>query len=306
MTVGRDARLAAAIGELHGLHAPSVTPIVGAGSANHVFVVRSSEVTLVVRFAIDVARQDSVDLEAWALTQAARHGIPSPSVVATGCLSGLPYLVQTFVEGVSGTERRTPQLWRTLGEYASRMHDIPITAEAPDALFSRFGRDLPQAWRAHLQYNMDQLVETDPLIALGVYEIGQQSSLRARITNLEATDLTFGLNHGDLSMKNLLVPEYGVPVLIDWGSARTGPSPFLDFVGLLTAHRLQNDPSDQELLAFADGYGVSLDKIRETLENLAVIEALDLVRWAIDQRPDLLAQVAESARGHVASYASPN
>jgi len=114
VTVGRDARLAAAIGELHGLHAPSVTPIVGAGSANHVFVVRSSEVTLVVRFAIDVARQDSVDLEAWALTQAARHGIPSPSVVATGCLSGVPYLVQTFVEGVSGTERRTPQLWRTL------------------------------------------------------------------------------------------------------------------------------------------------------------------------------------------------
>lgn len=306
VTVGRDAQLASAIGELHGLHAPSVTPIVGAGSANHVFVLRSSDATLVVRFAIDVARQDSVDLEAWALTQAAMHGIPSPSVVATGCLSGVPYLVQTFVEGVSGTERRTPQLWRTLGAYASRMHDIPITAEAPDTLFSRFGRDLPQAWQAHLQYSMDQLVKTDPLIALGVYEIGQQHSLRARITNLEATDLRFGLNHGDLSMKNLLVPEYGVPVLIDWGSARAGPSPFLDFVGLLTAHRQQNDPSDAELLSFADGYGVSLEKIRETLENLMVIEALDLVRWAIDQRPDLLPQVAESARGHVASYAPPS
>ena len=280
-------------------------PIVGAGSANHVFVVRSSEGTLVVRFAIDVASQDSVELEAWALTQAARHGIPSPSVVATGCLSGVPYLVQTFVEGVSGTERRTPQLWRTLGEYASRMHDIPITAETPDALFSRFGRDLPQAWRAHLQYNMGQLVRTDPLIDLGVYEIGQQGSLRARIASLEATDMTFGLNHGDLSMKNLLVPEHGAPVLIDWGSARTGPSPLLDLVGLLTAHRLQNDPSDQELLAFADGYGICLEEISETLENLMVLEALDLVRWAIDQRPDLLAQVAESARGQVASYAPP-
>lgn len=306
MTVERDAKLAAAIGELHGLYAPSITPIVGAGSANHVFVVRSGEETLVVRFAIDDARQDSVDVEAWALTQAARHGIPSPTVVATGSLSGVPYLVQTFVEGVSGTERRTPQLWRTLGEYASRLHEIPVTEDAPDALFSRFGRDLPQAWRAHVQYNLNQLVKTDPLIALGVYDIGQQSSLRARISNLEATDFTFGLNHGDLAISNLLVPEHGAPVLIDWGSARTGPSPFLDFLGLLTAHRLQGDPSDQEFLAFADGYGVSLDRILETLENLMTLDALDLVRWAIDQRPDLIAQIAESAREHVARYAPPN
>jgi aminoglycoside phosphotransferase (APT) family kinase protein len=141
------------------------------------------------------------------------------------------------------------------------------------------------------------------LIALGVYEIGQQSSLRARISNLEATEWMFGLNHGDLSLTNLLVPEHGLPVLIDWGSARAGPSPFLDFVGLLTAHRVQNDPSDQELLAFADGYGISLDTISETLENLMVIEALDLVRWAIDQRPDRLAELAESARVQVANYA---
>jgi tRNA A-37 threonylcarbamoyl transferase component Bud32 len=283
-----------------------VTPIVAAGSVNHVFVVRSSEVALVVRFAIDHARQDSVDLEAWALTQAARQGIPSPSVVAAGHLSGVPYLVQSFVEGASGAERRTLQLWRTLGGYARKAHAIPITAEAPDALFSRFGRDLPQAWQAHLQYNVDQLVKTDALIALGVYEMGQQSSLRAMITTLAAADFTFGLNHGDLSMRNLLVPKYGVPVLIDWGSARAGPSPFLDFVSLLTTHRVENDPSDQEFLAFADGYGVSLDEIKETLENLAVLEALDVVRWAIDQRPDLVAQVAESARGHVASYAPPN
>jgi aminoglycoside phosphotransferase (APT) family kinase protein len=305
MTVVRDAQLAAAIADAHGLHAPNVTPIVGAGSVNHIFVVRTGEVALVVRFAIDTAREDSVDLEAWALTQAGCHGIPSPSVVATGHLSGVPYLVQAFVEGVNGTERRSLQLWRTLGEYASKAHAIPVTADAPDALFSRFGRDLPQAWQAHLRYNMDQLVETDPLIQLGVYEAAQQSTLRARITKLQATDLTFGLNHGDLSMRNLLVPEQGVPVLIDWGSARAGPSPFLDFMNLRTAHHLQNDPSDQELLAFADGYGVSLDNIEETLENLTVLEALDLVRWAIDQRPDLLEQVVESARWQVATHAPP-
>jgi Ser/Thr protein kinase RdoA (MazF antagonist) len=306
VTVGRDAQLAAAIAEVHGLHAPSVTPIVGEGSVNHVFVVRSGEGALVVRFAIDSARQDSIDVEAWALTQATAHGIPSPSVVATGHVSGVPYLVQAFVEGVSGTERRSLQQWRTLGEYASMVHAIPVTAEAPDALFSRFGRDLPQAWQAHLQYNMDQLVETDPLITLGVYEIGQQSTLRARIINLQATHWTFGLNHGDLSMRNLLVPEYGDPVLIDWGSARAGPSPFLDFMNLRTAHCQQDDPSDQELRAFADGYGVSLERIEETLEDLAVLEALDLVRWAIDQRPDLLEQVVESARWHVATNAPPD
>lgn len=46
----------------------------------------------------------------------------------------------------------------------------------------------------------------------------------------------------------------------------------------------------------AVGLGVRLDEIRITLERLLLLDALDLVRWAIDQRPDRLPDSVISAR----------
>ncbi len=63
------------------------------GWTNHVHVDHSPDPTHVIRFAIDAAAEGKVEVEAWALTQAAAHGIPSPGVVATGELHGVPYLV---------------------------------------------------------------------------------------------------------------------------------------------------------------------------------------------------------------------
>lgn len=217
-------------------------------------------------------------------------------MVARGSLRGAPYLVQDFVEGGPGQSHRSLELWRTIGGYARIVQEIPITTDAPEGLFSRFGRDLSAAWHADLGYNLDQLVADDPLLALGVYRAEEQARLRARLRRLRDVAVGFGLSHGDLHPRNVIVPRAGPPVLIDWGSASAGPVPYGDLRPLLEEHRAAGDPSAAELQAFADGLGGSLEDLSETLEDMIVLRALDLVRWAIDRRPDRLDDVVASSR----------
>lgn len=300
VSTARDEHLAAEIADLHALGARRITPVLDSGWTNHVFVVHSPDPAQVTRFAIDAAAEDTVQVEAWALTRAAAHGIPSPRVVATGQLHGVPYLVQEFVAGARGPDRRSPELWRTLGRYTRALHSIPVDDSAPGGLFGRFGRDLPTAWRSHLEHNVDQLSADDPLIRLGVYAPDRQDGIRDRITALRDTDLVLGLAHCDISLNNVLVPDTGPPVLIDWGSATTGPSPWDDVV-TVRRNTLRDGMTGPEWAAFADGCGVTPHDMTTIVDELALLSCLDVVRWALDRAPDRLDELVVAARAHVAA-----
>lgn len=114
----RDIELARVIADTHQLRPRRLDPVVGHGSVNRVFVAGGPGGRYVIRFAVDPRRPDEFQTEAWCLTQAAAHGIPSPCVVAVGVLHDVPYLVQTFVAGAPGTGAGLSG-WRTLGGYAS-------------------------------------------------------------------------------------------------------------------------------------------------------------------------------------------
>lgn len=300
----RDAALAWRIADTLGLRPNHVRAVRDQGRVNHVFVVRCAAVAgagerCVVRFALDPLRGDGYAVEAWCLVEAARHGIPGPEVVAVGTLDDVPYLVESYVDGVAGTMGGLAE-WRTLGSYGRVVHAIPVTAEAPDGLFSRFGRDPAAAWRAHLSYNVGELNPSDPLIELGVYEIEVQPLLLEVMSRLGANDVAFGLSHGDLSLRNLLLPGDGPPVLLDWDTAAVGPVPETDLLSLLRMHQGEDYPDRHGLEAFADGYGVVLDDVLPALTDQLVLAHLDVVRWARERRPDLLPETAAAARTGVA------
>jgi Ser/Thr protein kinase RdoA (MazF antagonist) len=266
------------------------------GSVNHTFAVGHDDERCVIRIAIDPMRVDEFMSEAWCLRLAAAHGIASPEVVAVGTLEGVPYAVHRFIPHLGQDSVSGRHLWTVLGRYARTIHKLPITDHAPDNLFTRFGRDLSAAWRAHLAYHLAELTRTDRLIALGVYSEADQPPLRQLILRLVDTPMRFGLNHGDLASRNVLVRPDRQLVLIDWGSAACGPVPYLDLLILLRDHEQNADPSTDELAAFADGYGLDLEALLPTLHALRKLTALDLVRWAIDRRPDRLPELVDRAR----------
>jgi len=179
------------------------------------------------------------------------------------------------------------------------VHTIPLTADAPDGLFTRFGRDLRAAWQEHLDYNYSQLSPDDPLILLGIYPAELRQLIRSRLTRLRNHHWAFGLRHGDLAPRNLLAPPVGAPVLIDWGCASTGPIPYGDLLPAVKEHRATGNPSKADLNTYAADLGTPLDHVGDIVEDLLLLDALDLVRWAIDQRPDRLNDVAASAHLHI-------
>ncbi len=289
----------AEIAQRHGAPVAPVVQVNGQGSVNRVFVIGTGAARHVVRLPIDPQR-DEFEVEEWCLRCAAMKGIPSPVVVARGRLGGVPYLVQEFVEGVPGDRQPSLTHWATLGAYGRRAHQFDLT-DAPSGLFTRFGRDPQRAWRQHLQYNLDRLTHADPLLQLGVYPKSKQPHLRHVLTELMDRDMTHGLCHGDLAPRNLLIQATTSPVLLDWGSAAVGPVPYGDLIPAMKSHLATGSPSIAELNVLATALGAPLPRHNGLLDQLMILDALDLVRWAIDQRPDRLTDLASAAGSYLAN-----
>jgi hypothetical protein len=58
----------------------------------------------------------------------------------------------------------------------------------------------------------------------------------------------------------------------------------------------------EDVTAFARGCGVDLDATAPVLEALVLLHSLDLARWAMDVRPDLLPLHAAAAARTVRRY----
>lgn len=278
----------------------------------HVVRIWGDGVDVVVRTPRDHEQPVTYPAERWAAEHAARHGVPTPRVLAYEPEFGeAPLMIVEHVTSIASD--RDP--WRDLGRLAAALAEVPLDAagpasvepdgvepRVPDALLTRFGRDLPEAWRRHLRYGLDSLVPGDRLLGLGVYTEQQRGPLRAALEQLavESAGWRHGLVHGDLAPRNLVPRGADDPVLIDWGSARTGPVPWLELDRVHRWSALDGVVGADELRRFADGLGVDLDDSRPTLRRLALLHHLDLVRWALERRPDRLAREVEEARRAIA------
>jgi aminoglycoside phosphotransferase (APT) family kinase protein len=260
-----------------------VSPL--AGVVNAVVRVRGSGFDWVVRFPVDPSRPNEFPLEEWAMGAARRAGIRVPDVVGSGLLDDVPFLVLEYIEpAVAAPENQ----WACLGRYARAVSGVPLT-EAPDAVFSRFGRDLPAAWQAHLAYNLGVLGTDDPVLHDGGYTIEQQSALRALLTELGSARFEHGLAHGDLAPRNLIWRgRTEEPVLLDWGAASVGPAPWTDLQRVYQWAVHDQTVPRAALDDFAAAAGLPLtDDTERMLVRLTVLRFLDLARWARERRPDL-------------------
>ncbi|MGC5165459.1 phosphotransferase [Luteimicrobium sp. DT211] len=276
------------------------------GNMNHAVRVRTDRADVVVRFTRDAARRgdDPFDVEAWCAGAAARAGIRTAPVVARTHVEGESVLV---VEHVAGVPTAPDDLagWRAVGTIAARLAEVP-TDDAPDGLFSRFGRDLAGAWDAHVAYNLEALGPDDALPGLGVYDRRDRGRLREVVASLRGRDLRQGLSHGDLCHRNLLTAADGGYVVLDWGSAQAGPTPWTDLEQIRRWHVTGDVETPVSAAAWAetlagalDGTGTPPDDAARILGSLAVLHALDVVRWALDRRPDRLAELAAGSAATV-------
>ena len=110
----------------------------------------------------------------------------------------------------------------------------------------------------------------------------------------------FGLNHGDISLKNTIVNQANQAILLDW-NAEVSVVPHATVAQLMHYQilGLEESASVEEFNAFIDGYGIGEIDLSKT-RHFLLLRAFDNLRWAIDQSPDLIESYAAFAKQVVA------
>jgi aminoglycoside phosphotransferase len=277
-----------------------VTPVVGKGCVNKIFNVEVTTQKVVIRMSDRNGALDEYCKEKWCIEQAAALGIPVPSVISVGQCEENAYIVQSYIAGEDGIDSPAPKLgtWRELGKYARLIHSIGVHGFGLRMCDVMEG-DARKSWLQYLESNIECLTENDPLIKLKVLTQLQSKLIREVFAKLRVREFTFGLNHGDISLKNIIVDKQGRVHLLDWGSAEAGIVPHYDLIEMLMMNMMKGDPSDAELRAFLDGYGISPAEFKQMmpeLESLVSLRSVCHLRGAIESNVEDLNNLVFRAR----------
>jgi aminoglycoside phosphotransferase (APT) family kinase protein len=264
-----------------------VLRILGRGSVNKVFIVEGANTKLVVRLGDNSESLEEYTKEAWCIDKAAGRGVLVATVLDVGVIEQHAYMIQAYIAGDEGRDSQFPKshIWRQLGRYARLIHSIEVAGFGLKLQDLTHG-DSRESWLEYLTYNIEGLNENDELIKLKVVSQSESKVIRTIFEDLKGKAFNFGLNHGDLSLKNVIVDESGKVNLLDWGSAEASIVPHHDLIQMLKMNMLENDPDDAAIHSFLDGYGISqseFEQMRPTLESLLLLRAFDKLRWAIDR-----------------------
>jgi aminoglycoside phosphotransferase (APT) family kinase protein len=278
--------------------------IIGKGITNQVCVVETKSHKVVVRMNVKDTYPDFIK-EKWCIEQAAVVGIPGPEVLSIGIADETAYMIQTFINGDNGLDNTVPRvdIWRQLGEYARLIHSIQVKGYGGNLIDpvhgefqspSHAGSD--GSWQGYVQYNINGLTESDRLIELGVITQMESRRVRNLFENLKKETFQFGLNHGDLSLKNTIVNQANQVILLDW-NAEVSVVPHATVAQLMHYQilGLEESANAEEFKAFMDGYGISEKDLSDMLHFL-LLRAFDNLRWAIDRSPDLIEPYAAFAK----------
>jgi aminoglycoside phosphotransferase (APT) family kinase protein len=211
-------------------------------------------------------------------------GIPGAKIYDVGTYKDYAYILMEYIDGSNGTRiEASPGLWQELGSYLNLIHKIPVKG---------FGEKLnditdgnKEQWKTYLKYNIDSLNDNDVLIKLGVLDTPTSKKLITIFQGIAGNSYTFGLNHGDYSLANVIVNNKSTAHIIDWGCAQSHVVPHYD-LGVILDESLSLD--SDEFNALLNGYGMSrydFDVMKQEIADLVLLEAVDKLRWALDKAP---------------------
>lgn len=261
----------------------SIEPISG-GEVNKVFIIKSDTRAAVLRVN-GLVELERFQKETWCIAQSAAVGVLGARVYEVNKTKDYAYMLIGYIEGSNGNKIvATPKLWEHLGEYLKLIHEIPVKGfgEKLDDIIS----GSKTQWAEYLRYNIESLGDDDKLISMGVLDSSISAKLSTIFLGLASSDFTFGLNHGDYSLANIIVDEKSLPHVIDWGSAQAHIVPHHD-LSVILAESLKE--GSEEFIALLNGYGLSkseFEAIKPQIMNLQLLEAVDKLRWALDKAPE--------------------
>ncbi len=278
--------------------APAQVSVLGSGDCNVNYLAATPGKKIVVKLSKPDREEQALEgytKERWCIAQAREAGVLAPEVIQVGQKNGRAYMIQSFMEGISGadakgvsslSEQEVQRVWRTLGEYARVIHAIPVIGygDTMDKEGAFTG-----SWEAHLRYNIESLNDEDELIKRNVLTPELSKRIRDAFEVLKTKDFRFGLCHADLALRNAIVASNGKIALLDWDTAKAEIVPHYDFNEILR----DSQPSQEAFNAFLQGYEMTQEQFKEIEQEMLVLDLLrsiDTLRWAIDRAPKVIPQ----------------
>lgn len=268
--------------------------ITGLGMVNEVYRARGRKGDYILR----LNRQDKTaweyPKESWCIARAREAGIPVPTVLGMGYRGPFSYQILEFLDGTNASLLPDDLLvWETLGDYARRLASVPVEGFGDRLMDAERGR-FHDTWERYLRYNIDQLHDGDPLRRYSFFTPKIQQRCRETLESLRTAPLRFGLRHGDLTPRNILMGKEQV-YLLDWGEAEVHAEPAMELAELLYYEQI----GAQRIARFWKGYGrkpKELEALLPLVRKLYLLKRLDKFRWAYDHQVANLQEFVEQVR----------
>ncbi len=189
-----------------------------------------------------------------------------------------------------------------MGKYAKLINSVDtLAAEGFDAFPDPVGK-----WTTWFD-ECDEIAASRRLIDLGVITPAQQKLIQGVLSAMRKKEHKFGLSHGDLDPRNVIVGRDGTINLIDWCCSMVCLVPHVDLYNILR----ETDPDGPDMAAYLEGYGMSRDEFVAVLPEVrafGLIQQLKRLRWSLAERPDLVvgdtADLRRTVERHLSSMAS--
>ena len=270
----------------------NLTRVSGRGSCNHVFIAAAEPDKLVIRMNNDRASNEFLK-EDWCMAQARTVGVRVPHPVARGVLAGWNFSVQSFEGDGNGADVEDQlSVWHWLGRMAAQFHCVPVKGFGLTLQNEESGR-FDGNWQEFVTSNLEAVAGRRCCDGLSD---GHVTSLYDRFEKLAEGCFQFGLCHGDLMPRNVVLDQ-DLMTLIDWGCAQAHIVPHFDFREILRDYT--SDSAEVE--AFASGYGLNkeLNTLMPEIESVLLVCAFDVVRWATDRAPDQIDETQRQLRNYL-------
>jgi len=264
-------------------HLLALQAITGLGVVNDIYRAHGRRGDYILR----LNRQDKAvweyPKESWCIARAREAGIPVPAVLGMGYHEPFSFQILEYLNGTNASLLPDDLLiWETLGDYARRLAAVVVEGFGDRLLDPNRGR-FDDSWERYLRYNIDQLDEAgDPLQRYSFFTPEIQRKCREILQSLRATPLHFGLRHGDLTPRNVLVGEKQL-FLLDWGEAEVHIEPAMELAQLLYDEQI----GAERIARFWKGYGRKAEELVVLLpliRKLYLLKRLDKFRWAYDHQ----------------------
>ena len=251
------------------------------GTINKLYKVSTSDESYIIRINENSAKfKNEYKKEKWCINEITKLGIESPQVIQVGEKSGYAYMVMNSVEGHSGLQSigfQRINLWNRIGHYTSQFNSICGQPFGDMLPFSTYTPPYT-GFLNQIKFNYNKLNSNDPLLLHGHLSTMDHKKIKSVLREISEHHFQFGLVHGDLSLRNIIVTNDKV-TLLNWEFAEINVVPHTEFLQLLH----NNEITEGEMVYFLKGLGIEQEEYEEMLPmilKLNLLKRLDKYRWA--------------------------